>query len=121
RGTLLSDVIDGAEGDGVLKAAFDAIREEGRGVLVYLRRSYGPTDALGLRPPPQEADNALRELGLGAQILTDLGLQLLRLLTREPRRIVGLESYGLVVDDQVVIGKPARPRRSQARPLRRVK
>jgi 3,4-dihydroxy 2-butanone 4-phosphate synthase/GTP cyclohydrolase II len=121
RGTLLSDVLDGAEGDGVLKAAFDAIREEGRGVLVYLRRSYGPTDALGLRAPPQEADNALRELGLGAQILTDLGLKRLRLLTREPKRIVGLESYGLEVSDQVVIGKQSRPARSQARRIQRVK
>ncbi len=118
RGTLLSDVLEGAEGDGVLKAAFDAIREEGRGVLVYLRRNYGPADALGLRAPPQEADNALRELGLGAQILTDLGLKRVRVLTREPKRIVGLDSYGLEVVEQLVVGKPVR---SQARRVQRVK
>jgi len=117
RGTLLADVLDGSEGDGTLKAAFDAIREEGRGVLVYLRRSFGPTDALALRPPPQEADRALRELGLGAQILTDLGLKRLRLLTREPKRIVGLESYGVSIEEQVVLGAE----RPQARRVRRVK
>ncbi len=130
RQSLLADVLEASEGGGSLEAAFDLIRQEGRGVLVYLRRSIGPDDALQLKAPPQEADRALRELGLGAQILADLGLKRLRLLSREPRRIVGLDSYGLSVDEQILLtprhaapppGNGVREVRSQARRVRRVK
>jgi 3,4-dihydroxy 2-butanone 4-phosphate synthase/GTP cyclohydrolase II len=45
----------------------------------------------------------LREYGLGAQILADLGLKTIRLMTNNPRKVVGLEGYGLEIVEQVPI------------------
>ena len=49
----------------------------------------------------------LRDYGIGAQILVDLGLSSIRLLTNNPKKIVGLEGYGLTVTDQIPIQHPA--------------
>ena len=51
----------------------------------------------------------LREYGLGAQILVDLGLKTIRLLTNNPRKVVGLEGYGLEIVEQVPIRIKANP------------
>ncbi len=93
RASVLGDLLD----PGSTSGALEAISKEGRGVLVYLHKHATAAEALAQRP----ATGTLRELGVGAQILKDLGLSRLRLITSAPKRIVGLESYGLTVVEQV--------------------
>jgi len=100
-----------------LEQAFKAIADAGRGVLVYLHKAVRPAAALSCSRA--EADEAgpgadrsrLREFGVGAQILKDLGLRRLRLLTNNPKKIVGLESYSLEVVEQIPLSRPRLQRR----------
>ncbi len=95
------------------------IAEEGRGVLVYLHhRSLGfslnasPIGVGALAPHPQVKNRAvgsdasrvsLHRVGLGAQILKDLGLETIRLLTNRPRPVVGLDGFGIEIVERVPI------------------
>jgi 3,4-dihydroxy 2-butanone 4-phosphate synthase/GTP cyclohydrolase II len=63
----------------------------------------------------------LREYGLGAQILVDLGLKTIRLLTNNPRKIVGLEGYGLRIVQQVPIRIPPNPHNQRYLEVKRTK
>jgi 3,4-dihydroxy 2-butanone 4-phosphate synthase/GTP cyclohydrolase II len=103
-----------------LQAAMAMIAAEGRGVIVYIQshegRGIGVLHKLKAYELQQEqgldtieANHALglpadsRDYGIGAQVLQDLGLRDLRLLTNNPRKRVGLDGYGLTVVEQVAI------------------
>jgi 3,4-dihydroxy 2-butanone 4-phosphate synthase / GTP cyclohydrolase II len=107
RATVLGDLMDACAGGGTLKESVDAIVREGRGVIVMLQRPQSGDEALATEPPlnvePVSGTNQsrLREFGVGAQILNDLGVKKLRLLTNTPKRIVGVERYGIEVVEQL--------------------
>ncbi len=92
-----------------LRTSLDLISKAGKGVLVYIREASGGvgwtshlTAAVGPKSPePLRGRTDLREYGIGAQILVDLGLSRIRLLTSNPRRIVGLEGFGLQITEWV--------------------
>jgi 3,4-dihydroxy 2-butanone 4-phosphate synthase/GTP cyclohydrolase II len=123
-GSTIADVFASTRIDGGrhLREALLRIEEEGRGALVYLPsrgntlrelESYaalatsantGPSPSQGKPAAPSADaghDQPLREFGLGAQVLADLGLHKIRLLTNNPRKIAGIHGFGLDVVERV--------------------
>jgi 3,4-dihydroxy 2-butanone 4-phosphate synthase / GTP cyclohydrolase II len=107
-----------------LESALAMIEREGRGVLLYLAQEgrgiglLNKLKAYNLQDRGLDTVDAnlelglpvdLRDYGIGAQILSDLGLSSIRILTNNPKKIRGLEGYGLSVTDQIPIVHAANP------------
>jgi 3,4-dihydroxy 2-butanone 4-phosphate synthase/GTP cyclohydrolase II len=116
-GSTVADVFAATPRDGGqhLREAIAQIEHDGRGALVYIaprgdvRRELDALRALQEAPPPPPTrargqagrDPPLREFGLGAQVLVDLGVHEIRLLTNNPRKIAGIHGFGLDVVERV--------------------
>jgi 3,4-dihydroxy 2-butanone 4-phosphate synthase/GTP cyclohydrolase II len=100
-----------------IERSMQLIAEQGRGALIYLHQtskgfSVEKADERTMlafhrevRQPagPEAERKTLREIGIGAQILSDLGLRRIRLLTNHPRKVAGLEGFGIEIVEQVPI------------------
>jgi 3,4-dihydroxy 2-butanone 4-phosphate synthase/GTP cyclohydrolase II len=93
------------------------IADEGRGVVLYLRREehgvdlFAGVEASSGQPStnPGLRLNEFRDYGIGAQILRDLGVGKIRLLTNHPRRLVSLPGYGLEIVERVPLSTAMPP------------
>jgi 3,4-dihydroxy 2-butanone 4-phosphate synthase/GTP cyclohydrolase II len=116
---LMGDVFGatGCECHATLEGSIRRIAQEGRGALIYLHQTskgfsiekVGERSALSFhrgRKLPGLLDNerhTQREIGIGAQILSDLNLRRIRLLTNRPKRVAALEGFGIEIVDQVPV------------------
>ncbi|MEM9865202.1 MAG: 3,4-dihydroxy-2-butanone-4-phosphate synthase [Myxococcota bacterium] len=117
--STIGDVLalDGESARVKVRDAVQRIEAEGRGVVLLVPSATASLSdelarALGedVRRPALQQGEVLREYGLGAQVLADLGLGKIRLLTNRPRRIPSLEGYGLeVVEQRLLHEDEARP------------
>jgi 3,4-dihydroxy 2-butanone 4-phosphate synthase/GTP cyclohydrolase II len=106
---LLHDVVGDVsqKRDGLLAASMRMIDKKGSGVLVLIREPNPTQLSDGLKRHAGQAppSGALRDYGIGAQILLDLGVKEMTLITNAPKMIVGLEGYGLEVTGHLPIAK----------------
>ncbi|HUK48267.1 MAG TPA: 3,4-dihydroxy-2-butanone-4-phosphate synthase [Terriglobales bacterium] len=116
---LIGDVFGSAGCDcrDTLDGSLSAISYEGRGALIYLHQSargfsvekVGEKNAVSFHHDrsspslPESERKRQREIGIGAQILSDLNLRRIRLLTNHPRRVVALEGFGIEIVEQVPV------------------
>ncbi len=108
-GSILGDVFGVRAGERVnASEAIARIEREGKGVLLFLPGRISVKNDLAFHlgeevHAPMDNGAVLREFGLGAQVLVELGLGQVRLITNRPRRIAGLEGYGLEVVEEIPV------------------
>lgn len=116
---LLGDVFGavGCECHATLEGSLKRIAQEGLGALIYLHQTsqgfsvekVGERTALSFHgrrslPSPYEGERRIqREIGIGAQILSDLNLRRIRLLTNRPKKVAALEGFGIEIVEQVPV------------------
>jgi 3,4-dihydroxy 2-butanone 4-phosphate synthase/GTP cyclohydrolase II len=116
---LMGDVFGatGCECHATLEASMQRIAEEGQGALIYLHQTsqgfsiekLDDRNALSFHRPsklpslPDSERQTQREIGIGAQILSDLNLHRIRLLTNRPRKVAALEGFGIEIVEQVPV------------------
>jgi len=102
---LLSDVFHakGMDSHRSLMASLEHVAKEGHGVIVYMEQTGRMQNAIRDDNKPTEGGGPanLRDYGIGAQILSALGLRKIRLIAHSPRRVVGLDGYGIEIVEQV--------------------
>ncbi|MDH3201601.1 MAG: 3,4-dihydroxy-2-butanone-4-phosphate synthase [Myxococcales bacterium] len=108
RGSVLGDAFQVRMRERVhISDVVAAVEREGNGVILFLPGHPDPDTDLAfyldepIRRPPEEPGVVLREYGFGAQVLADLGLEKLKVLTNRPRRIPSLDAFGLNVVEQL--------------------
>jgi 3,4-dihydroxy 2-butanone 4-phosphate synthase/GTP cyclohydrolase II len=98
RADVIGDVFGGAK---QIRSALKRFKAEGRGVIVYLRDGTAGVPVAEIPHADSETEAARsrqwREIGLGAQILKDLGISSIRLLTSSKRTYVGLSGFGIEI------------------------
>ena len=96
-----ADIVNDIFGSGLIDRVLRGFQEDGRGVLVYLRDGSAGVPANLAGAETDGSDDARnsqwREVGLGAQILSDLGVSSIRLRTGNPRKYVGLSGFGIEI------------------------
>lgn len=102
---LLSDVFHakGMDSHRSLMTSLEYVAKAGHGVIVYMEQTGRMQNAIlgDNKPAEGVAQASLRDYGIGAQILTSLGLRKIRLIAHSPRRVVGLDGYGIEIVEQV--------------------
>lgn len=86
---------------GMLPAAFEMIAREGRGIVLYMANSERILPEVPSAEPPANLDQ--RDFGIGAQILAELGANQIRLITNNPKKVVGLNAFGLRILEQIPV------------------
>ena len=102
-GSLVGDLFSSTQREGGrnLREAIARIESEGSGIIVYLPTRQNVADDLLPPQPVKGGEHPLREFGLGAQVLYDLGARKLKLLTNNPRKIAGIHGFGLDVTETI--------------------
>jgi len=113
---LAGDVFGGSlcECQAVLDRSLEMIAREGTGALIYLHQSskgfsVDEAQRIAFHREPRPASTAghqsktQRDIGVGAQILSDLNLRWIRILTNHPKRVAALEGFGIRISEQVPV------------------